>query len=99
MAAATVLRARKSTCSSERLSESLGQALAESERARAALSTANEELQRRNVELRTLHIAVGEGFALIDERTRGRLRELVEEAGDDLAALVDDALDHRGRRV
>jgi len=30
---------------------------------------------------------------LIDERTQGRLRELVEEAGGDLAALVAETLD------
>jgi hypothetical protein len=34
-----------------------------------------------------------QGFDVINERTQGRLKELVEEAGDELAALVDDALD------
>ena len=54
---------------------------------------ANERLQRRNADLQTFQLAVVQGFDLIDERTQGRLKELVEEAGDELAALVEDALD------
>ncbi len=54
---------------------------------------ANERLQRRNADLQTFQLAVVQGFDWIDERTKGRLKELVEEAGDELAALVEDALD------
>ena len=87
------VRARDSIRMAERSSELLDSALAESERARDELRIANEKLQRTNASLRTLHIAVAQGFNLIDERTQGRLRSLVEEAGDDLAALVAETLD------
>jgi hypothetical protein len=64
-----------------------------SERARQELHLANERLRRRIAELDAFRLAVVQGFALIDERTHGRLTELMEEAGDELAELVDDALD------
>lgn len=70
-----------------------GRALAKSERAREELRLANERLQRSNADLQAFQLAVVQGFDVIDERTQGRLKELVEEAGDELAALVDDALD------
>jgi hypothetical protein len=87
------VRARDSIRMAERSSELLNSALAESERAQNELRLANEKLQRTNASLRTLHIAVAQGFNLIDERTQGRLRGLVEEAGDDLAALVAETVD------
>jgi hypothetical protein len=59
------------------------------------LDRANELLQRKNAELETLQLAVTQGFNFIDERTEGRLRELVEQAGDDLAALVEETFDTR----
>jgi Mg2+/citrate symporter len=93
VAVAMTLRARDSIRAAERSSELLDRALAESERAQDELRIANEKLQRTNVSLRTLQVAVAQGFNLIDERTQGRLRELVEEAGDDLAALVAETLD------
>ena len=89
IAVAMALRARRFNPHGRTSSELLDGALAESERARDELHVANERLQRTNAELRTLQIAVAQGFNLIDERTQGRLRELIEEAGDDLAALVD----------
>jgi hypothetical protein len=64
-----------------------------SARAREELHRANERLQRTNAELHAFHLAVIQGFALVDERTNGRLAELVEEAGEELAELIDDALD------
>ena len=60
---------------------------------REALLAANDELQRRNADLEALHLAVGKGLDVIDEQTQGRLLELIEEAGDELAALVDETLD------
>ena len=93
VAAAMAVVARDSIRKAERSSELRESALAESERARDDLRIANEKLQRTNASLRTLHIAVAQGFNLIDERTQGRLRDLVEEAGDDLAALVAETLD------
>jgi Flp pilus assembly protein TadB len=64
-----------------------------SERACQELHRASERLRRRNAELDAFQAAVVQGFALIDERTHGRLSELVEEAGDEFAELIDDALD------
>jgi hypothetical protein len=32
------------------------------------------------------------GFDLIDERTQAQLRDLVEHAGDDLVALIDETI-------
>jgi len=93
IAVAMAVRARDSIGAIERSSELLDRALAESGRARDELHVANQELQRANADLRMLQIAVAQGFNLIDERTQGRLRELVEEAGDDLAALVAETLD------
>jgi hypothetical protein len=91
--------ARRSIRTEERSSEALVQALADSERARNELHLANERLQRKNAELEALELAVREAFEWIDEQTQGRLRELVEEAGEDLAALVDDALDEPGEEA
>jgi hypothetical protein len=39
-----------------------------------------------------MHRAVLQGLDVIDERTQGRLWELFEETGDELAELVDEAL-------
>jgi hypothetical protein len=93
IAIAMVCRARDSLRTAEQSSEMLDSVLAESERTRDQLHRANARLQKANAELRTLQLAVAQGFNLIDERTQGRLRELVHEAGDDLAALVDETLD------
>lgn len=90
---AMAFRARDAIRAAEHSSDQLDIALAGSERARNDLDLANADLQRANADLRTLQIAVAQGFNLIDERTQGRLREVVEEAGDDLAALVDETLD------
>ena len=62
-------------------------------RAREELDLTNARLQRRNAELSAFHLGVVHGFALIDERTHGRLSELAQEVGDELAELIDDALD------
>jgi uncharacterized membrane protein YraQ (UPF0718 family) len=99
LAAAAVLAvamgviAQTSIWAGRRTCEALDRALFRSEGAREELRVANEMLQRRNAQLQTLQLAVEDGFDWIDERTQGRLRELVEETGDELAALVDEALD------
>ena len=93
IAVSMVGRARDSLRTAELSSELLDSVLVESERARDELHLANTRLQKTNAELRTLQLAVAQGFNLIDERTQGRLRELVEQAGDDLAALVDETAD------
>ena len=74
-------------------SKLLDDALLESERSRDALNVANERLQRKNADLEALQVAVTQAFRVIDERTSGRLWELVHESGNDLAALVDETLD------
>ena len=68
-----------------------------STRVRDALLEANGNLRRRNTDLEAMHRAVLQGLDVIDERTQGRLWELFEETGDELAELVDEALDDRGR--
>jgi hypothetical protein len=101
VAAAMAVRGRNSIRTARHSAELLDSALAESEQARDELYSANEKLQRTNADLRTLQIAVAQGFSLIDERTRGRLREVVEQAGAELAALVDETLDEEtgGQRL
>ena len=64
-----------------------------SSHSREALLAANEELQRRNADLEALHLAVLKGLDVIDQETQGRLLELIEDAGDELAVLVDETLD------
>ena len=92
-AVAMAFGARASIREAAGTSEVLDRTLAEAKRARDELLITNERLQRRNAELQALELAVEEGFDWIDERTQGRLRDLVEEAGDELAALVDEMLD------
>jgi len=93
VAAAMAVSARELIRTGERSCRLLHRALAESERAQYELDAANETLQRSNTDLRALQLAVVQGFALIDERSQGRLRELIEDVGDEFAALVDEALD------
>jgi hypothetical protein len=71
----------------------VSEALAEAERARRELRVANERLRRSNAELRRLQRALEKGLDAIDEWSEGRLRELVEQTGDELAALVHLVLD------
>lgn len=67
--------------------------------ARNAIHLANKELQQKNDDLRASQLAVVRGFDLIDERTQGRLTELVEEVGDELAALADEVFDEPTERA
>jgi hypothetical protein len=93
VAVVMAVKARAAIRAEIRSREVCDRALAKSERAREELRLADERLQRRNADLQAFQLAVVQGFDVIDERTQGRLTELVEEAGDELAALVDDALD------
>ena len=90
---ATARGARTSIRALERRCEVLGRARAESERARHNLEVENAELERRYADLRAYHVAIVEGFDALDERTGGRLYDLVEEAGDELGELTREALD------
>ena len=87
------LRASDAIRVARRSSKLLDDALLESERSRDALNITNQRLQRKNAELEALQLAVTQAFRVIDERTGGRLWDVVHEAGDDLAALVDETLD------
>jgi hypothetical protein len=62
------------------------------ERAKDALEEANVELAHENVELSTLQVTFEASLAVLDERTKGRFRQLLEEAGDDLARLFSGRL-------
>ena len=86
------LRAYTSLRKARRSLDLLNQVLTESKQERRSLHAANAKLERKNLELRMVQIAVAQGFTLVDERTQGRLREIVIQAGDDLAALVDESL-------
>jgi hypothetical protein len=86
------LRARDSIRTAEDAYTRLDQALAESERTRDQLTTANEDLARANLELRTMHIAMADLLNLADERTEGRMRELIEDTGSELAELLDEEI-------
>jgi len=67
-------------------------ALADSERARDELGNANKDLARTNAQIQAVHIAYADLLNLTDERTRGRVRELIEDAGEDLAELLESEM-------
>jgi hypothetical protein len=93
IAIAMVSRARDSLRTAERAAELLDGAVLDSERARDELQAVNARLRKANADHLVTHVAVAEAFNLIDERTQGQLRQVVEQAGGDLAALVEESLD------
>lgn len=95
--AAMALRARAAIRSAEDAYSRLDHSLADIERARDDLALANEELSRANARVQAMQIAHAELLNLADERTHGRMRELIEETGSDLAELLKEELD-RARR-
>lgn len=97
--AAMALRARAAIRSAESAYTRLDRSLADIERARDDLSLANEELARANVRVQAMQIAHAELLNLADERTHGRMRELIEEAGTELADLLEDELERARRRT
>jgi hypothetical protein len=56
---------------------------------------ADEELRRPNGELERLQRATADTLGSLDQHTQGRLRELIEHAGDELAALIELVLNNR----
>lgn len=74
------------------LATALAASANEAMRRRDELRAVNKELQRRNAELETRQSAIERALELVDERTHGHLREVVEESGDELAELIDEAL-------
>jgi hypothetical protein len=68
--------------------------LLESERM-GELPVANETARRSNAELEQLQRATADSLGALDKHTQGRLRELIEHAGDELAALIELVLNNR----
>lgn len=94
---AVALRASSSIRALERSYDRLDRTHLALERTRDRLAASNEELARTNVELRSVHTAFEDLLVIADERTRGGLRDLVEDAGEDLARLLHDYLGGRRR--
>jgi len=92
---ATQARQAAAKISSVRQLDLFASALVESEHDRAGLRATNAKLCTSNADLRWMQLAVAEGLDALDAWTEGRLREMVEEASDELAALVDLVLDAR----
>jgi hypothetical protein len=95
---AMALRARDSIRTAERAYDELDRELVISERLRDDLAAANEGLARANLDLRTMHVAIVDLLNLADERTGGRIRELVERTGGELAELLEQELDRTRER-
>lgn len=96
--AAMALRARAAIRSAENAYGRLDRSLADVERARDELALANEELGRANAHIRAMQIVHAELLNLADERTHGRMRELIEETGSELADFLEEELERaRGR--
>lgn len=68
--------------------------LAESERT-GELPVANETPCRSNAEVEQLQRETVGSLGALDPHTQGRLRELIEHAGDELAALIELVLNNR----
>jgi hypothetical protein len=88
---AMAFRATGSIRTAEAAYGRLDHALAETENAR-------DELARANVEIQTIQIAFADLLNLADERTDGRIRELIEATGHELAELLEEGIaEKRGR--
>jgi hypothetical protein len=87
---AMAFRATDSISSAESAYARLDRALAETERTRDGLADANAEI-------RAIQIAYAEVLNLADERTEGRMRALIEDTGDELAAILEEELGERRR--
>jgi hypothetical protein len=86
------LRAREAFRNAEEGYARLDRALAEAERSGDNLAIVNEELRQANVQLRAMQIALADALNLADERSEGRLRELIEGTGEELAELLEEQL-------
>jgi hypothetical protein len=93
--AAMAVRARDSIRTAETAYSRLDRALGETERARDRLREANDDLARANAQIQAMHIAFADLLNLADERSSGRMRELIEDAGDDLAELLEEKMQQR----
>lgn len=95
---AMALRARDSIRTAESAYGRLDRELADAERARDQLANANEDLARANVQIQAVHIAYADLLNLTDERTHGRVRELIEDAGGELAEFLEGEMERERRR-
>lgn len=87
---AMAFRATDSIRTAESAYLTLDRALADTERAR-------DELARANVEIQAMQIAFADLLNLTDERTEGRIRELIEDTGQELADLLEDDIASKRR--
>ena len=55
----------------------------------------DQELREQGGELERLQRATADSLGALDQHTQGRLRELIEHAGDELAALIELVLNNR----
>jgi hypothetical protein len=85
---AMAVRARNSIGEVERAYADLDRAHVELERANDRLADTNEELALANVQLRAAQAAFDGLLAVEGERTGGAMRDAIEDAGDDIAALL-----------
>ena len=85
---AMAVRARTAIRELERAYQRLDRTHSELEQTKDRLADANDELARANVGLRAVHEAFEGLLVMVDERTDGGLRELIEQAGDEFAQLL-----------
>jgi hypothetical protein len=62
------------------------------DRALTETENAKDELARANAEIQTIQIAFADLLNLADERTEGRVRELIESTGQDLADILEEGI-------
>ncbi len=87
---AMAFRATESIHTAETAYLRLDRALADTERARDELAGANAEIQ-------AMQIAFADLLNLADERTDGRMRELIQDTGHELAELLEAEIAHKPR--
>jgi hypothetical protein len=95
---AMAFRARDSIQTAETAYARLDQALVDAERARDELADSNEDLARANAHIQASHIAYADLLNLADERTHGRVRELIEDTGGELAEILEEEMERERRR-
>jgi hypothetical protein len=87
-----VFRARTMLVRCDRARVDSGDGLEEWGRRYRELAGEYDELRRAHLRVRLLHESFADLLNLIDERSQGRLRALVEATGDELARLLEDYL-------
>jgi hypothetical protein len=88
---AMAFRATDSIRTAEAAYRRLDRALAEAENAR-------DDIARANAEIQTIQIAFADLLNLADERTEGRIRELIEDTGHVLAELLEEEISQKRLR-